>query len=126
MSLVLLLNLSSSVLYLLPFSPLFPPPLPLSFPQLLFFSTLPFHLAFHFLPSDPLLQLVAQIGEKDIALQQVAYLTSQLQESERRIEELRGSKEQLEQSIFTSQESLQQLQGEHEKVRVSVCVYERV
>lgn len=77
-------------------------------------------------PDSPALQLVAQIGEKDIALQQVAYLTSQLQESERRIEELRGSKEQLEQSIFTSQESLQQLQGEHVKVGVSVCVYVRL
>ena len=75
------------------------------------------YLTLHFLSSDPpLFQLVAQIGEKDIALQQVAYLTSQLQESERRVEELRGSKEQLEQSIFTSQESLQHLQGEHEKV----------
>ena len=95
------------------------PPSPSPFLTFHFFSTFPFYLTLRFLSSDPpLFQLVAQIGEKDIALQQVAYLTSQLQESERRVEELRGSKEQLEQSIFTSQESLQQLQGEHEKVSV--------
>lgn len=40
------------------------------------------------------------------------------------MEELRGSKEQLEQSLFTSQESLQQLQGEHEKVCVEYCEVE--
>ena len=94
-----------------------PPPPSFTFP-LLNFSFPPF---LFFLLSSPLLsplQLLALIGEKDTILQQVAYLSTQLQESERRVEELRGSKEQLEQSIFTTQESLQQLQGEHEKVCV--------
>ena len=68
------------------------------------------------------LQLHALRGEKDMILQQVAYLSTQLQESVRRVAELKGSKEQLEQNIFITQESLQQLQGEHKKVCVCVIL----
>lgn len=47
---------------------------------------------------------------------QLAHISSQLQLSDQRVQELEAAKDQLEHDLFSTQNSLEQLQSNHERV----------
>lgn len=61
-------------------------------------------------------QLSAQTSDKEVALQQIALLQGQMQEYEHNVQELEAAKEQLEQNVFSTQNSHQQLETLHTQV----------
>ena len=61
-------------------------------------------------------QLSAQTSDKEVALQQIALLQGQMQEYEQTVQELEAAKEQLEQNVFSTQNSHHQLETLHTQV----------
>ena len=61
-------------------------------------------------------QLSAQTSDKEVALQQIALLQGQMRECEQHVHELEAAKEQLEQNVFSIQNSHQQLEILHTQV----------
>ena len=70
-----------------------------------------------FTTSLPLsLQLAAQISEREVLVQQLEMLGSQLKLSNQQVQELEATGDQLQQDIFTTRQSLEQLEGQHHQV----------
>ena len=65
-------------------------------------------------------QLVAQLQEREVTLQQLAHLATQLEEAGQHASEGDAARDQLEKEVFSVRDRLQELEGHH----LQVCMRE--
>ena len=61
-------------------------------------------------------QLVAQLQEREVTLQQLAHLATQLEEAGQHASEGDAARDQLEKEVFSVRDRLQELEGHHLQV----------
>ena len=72
--------------------------------------------------SDLQSQVAAVVSEREGALQQSTHLSAAVQELEQKVQALEAQKDQLEQDRFMVQTALQDLQSQHEQVRMLIIL----